>query len=215
MSITWRQLTWAGYVISGLGGMVLGVGITIKALDKEYEQNLAIEIANAKKYYDRLHKRGEFSDPVVLVEERIEPVTHIIESAGYSNVFADPQEFNLGEEIVKRNPERPYVITDDEFFKNDTEYEQINLQYYTLDAVLCEQDDTYVRESDDIVGDDNLLRFGDGSNDANIVYVRNDRLEKEYEVIRVKGSYQETVHGVLEHSDRKRKVPKKSRRNDE
>ena len=43
-----------------------------------------------------------------------------------------------------------------------------------------------------VVGD---LRFGHGSNDPNVVYIRNDRLKAEYEVLLNSGSYQEEILG--------------------
>ena len=215
---------WAAYFLTALGGTALGAGITIKFLDAEYEKNLAIESEKSRKYWSKLHKRGEFSDPASIVEEKAEQIAEkIIEKAEYApsvvadhvNIFTgEPKQFDLGEEIQRRSPDRPYVIAEEEFFANETGYEQIHLMFYTQDAALADQGDEYIRESDDIVGDDNLLRFGEGSNDKNIVYIRNDRLEKEYEVVRTKGSYQEIVHGIaLEHSsDKKRKVSKRPRR---
>jgi hypothetical protein len=48
---------------------------------------------------------------------------------------------------------------------------------------------------DNLVGDKNLDRFGHGSNDAFIVYIRNDQLEIVYEVVLSPNSYAEEVHG--------------------
>lgn len=216
MSISWLAVG----LLTGVG---LGAALTIHILDDEYEKNLALELDKSKRYFDRLHKREKFSDPVALVEEKsVEISENIISREAYNvpkvNVFKDPpqiNEFDLGEEIKKRTTERPYVITDDEYFQNSTDYTQVCLQWYTFDKVLATQGDEELTETDELVGDENLLKFGHGSNDANIVYIRNDGLEKEFEVIRIKGGYGETVHGELQHSNSKRKVPKKSRRDNE
>lgn len=61
-----------------------------------------------------------------------------------------------------------------------------------------DQGDTILNETEEI-GVDNL-KFGCGSEDKNIVYIRNDSLEKEYEVARSSGTYAEEVAG-LKHSD--------------
>lgn len=218
------NLGWGACSIALLAGTALGAGITIKFLDKEYEQNLAKEIDKARKHFSRLHKTDAFSDPVALVEVKedaggiiLEQKYATIETAKTQvakNVFTDVKEFDLGEEIKKRGPDRPYVITEEEYFAGEANYEQKSLNFYDGDGVLSDQGDEYLRESDDIVGDDNLLRFGEGSNDKNVVYVRNDKLECDYEVIRTRGKYAEIVHGIIEHSDRKRKVPKKFRQDD-
>lgn len=227
MRINSRALMLAGYVVTAFSGMGLGVGLTIRFLDKEYEQNLAKEVDQAKDYYNRLHKRGPYSDPIALIQPD-DVVETIIEDQKYAkmetvdkhyeNVFVEASKakvFDLGEEVKTRTADRPYVISADEYFRNDTNYEQENLNYYDKDGVLCHENDEEIIDGDDIVGDDNLLRFGDGSNDPNVVYVRNDRREREYEIIRTRGSYAEIVHGFIEHSDKKRKVPKKFRRDDE
>jgi len=45
------------------------------------------------------------------------------------------------------------------------------------------------------VGERNLNLFGHGSNDASVVYVRNDKLELIFEVVRSPNSFAEEVHG--------------------
>jgi hypothetical protein len=61
----------------------------------------------------------------------------------------------------------------------------------------------------DLVGDDNL-RFGYGSNDSNMVYVRNPRIEMDMEIVRSQGTYTKEVLGFddeaeLKHSGRRRR----------
>lgn len=215
------KLSWM--VVGLITGVGLGAWTAVSYVESEYEANLALEVEKSKRYYDRLHKREKFSDPIAMVEDKALTIAEGISvNAQYIppkvNIFKDPPipgDFDLGEEIKKRNEDRPYIITEAEYFENSTDYTQVCLQWYSFDKVLSTQGDEELTETDEIVGDENLLRFGHGSNDANIVYVRNDGLEKEFEVIRIKGGFGETVHGELQHSDRKRKVSKKLRRDDE
>lgn len=217
-------MRWCGYASAFLLGTGLGAGLTMKILETEFDSQLDVEVEKTKRYFDRLHKRGEYSDPVALVEAKgLEIAETLVEqleykkpfeehAVGTKNVFKEEiRDLDIGKEIKNRTVDRPYVITSDEYFQNSTDYAQISVNYYSEDGVLCHLNDDYIRESDDFVGDENLLRFGEGSGDPNVVYVRNDKKESEYEVIRIRGSYNEVVHGILEHSDKKRKVSKKFR----
>jgi hypothetical protein len=51
-----------------------------------------------------------------------------------------------------------------------------------------------------LIGEKNLSRFGHGSQDPSVVYVRNDQLELVYEVVRSPQSYSEEVHGIKHES---------------
>ena len=57
-----------------------------------------------------------------------------------------------------------------------------------------------VDERNALLGEERWSRFGHGSNDAAIVYIRNDQVEIIYEVVRSPISYAEEVHG-FSHDD--------------
>lgn len=124
--------------------------------------------------------------------------------SGDFNVFAgndEPdEEWNYEREVEKRVPEFPYVITQEEFLENEPEYPQETVTYFVGDDVLVDSKDQPM-EADSTVGDSNLMRFGHGSKDNNIVYVRNDTLEIDYEILRSYGKYSREVLGFIEHSD--------------
>jgi hypothetical protein len=101
-------------------------------------------------------------------------------------------------EEAQRNPAFPYVISHEEFMENNFEHSQTQLTYYDGDDVLAEADGSLILDTEKVVGD-TLDRFGDGSRDANIVYVRNEVTESDYEVVRSSGSYADEVMG-LRHS---------------
>lgn len=120
------------------------------------------------------------------------------------NVFKDAKDdanvvdsWDNHAELRRRSPDEPYVIHIDE--KDAFEdYSDMSLTYYEADDVLCNERDEIVphEERDQLVGEKNLNRFGHGSNDPSIVYVRNDRLEMVLEVVRSPNSYSEEVHGI-------------------
>lgn len=107
------------------------------------------------------------------------------------NLFVDPT-FDIAEEMKHRTATTPYVISHDEYFAAEREYDTIQLTYYEKDDTLVGEDD---RAIDDlrIINEDNLARFGHGSRDKNIVYIRNERLETDYEVTLSDQSYLEAL----------------------
>lgn len=113
------------------------------------------------------------------------------------NVFRDDN-FDLAEELKYRTKEAPYIITHDEYYAGELEYENSTLTYYEQDDTLTDEQDKPIHEIDKTIGEDHLIQFGHGSKDRNIVYIRNDRLGMDFEVIKSTGSYVEEVLGMLD-----------------
>lgn len=101
-------------------------------------------------------------------------------------------------EIAARDTDTPYVIHQDEFNSGETGYDKTEYTYYADDDVLVDTDNIPLPHADIIVGQTNL-KFGHGSDDEDIVYVRNDRIAVEMEITRLHKSYEQEVLG-LEHS---------------
>lgn len=116
--------------------------------------------------------------------------------------------WNWHKERSRRSPVRPYVIHVDEREEYDN-YEGVTFTYYDADDVLCNERDEIVDQGDRdrLIGEQNLNRFGHGSDDEDVVYVRNDKLEMIFEIVRSPNSYAED-HGLeteIRHSDRRNK----------
>lgn len=138
----------------------------------------------------------------------VHPV-EVVETTESRNVWIDPH-FDYEEEVKLRTTTKPYIITHDEYFEAEKEYETISLTYFEDDDTLVNERDEPIREIDKMVGEDHLARFGHGSKDKNIVYVRSDRLETDFEIVKSTGSYLEQVLGIkdepsgeLKHSDQR------------
>ncbi|MET0786957.1 MAG: hypothetical protein ABWY25_09640 [Paenisporosarcina sp.] len=111
-------------------------------------------------------------------------------------------------EVPKRTKEAPYIIHRDEFFNHEADYySQTTLTYYAGDNILCDELDVPIPNADKLVG---KLEFGKGSEDRSIVYIRNDHLEAEYEVILDHGYFQVEVLGVQMEEDLNQKDLKHS-----
>jgi hypothetical protein len=147
-------------------------------------------------------------------ESEVVPVT---QTEVLRNVFDEARvvdTWDYQKELKRRSPVRPYVIHYDE--REAKPYEESTMTYYEGDDVLCNELDEVIAEPDRdrIIGEANLEKFGHGSNDAHIVYVRNDALEAQYEVIRSPNSYAEEVHGFT-HADTRRRRKERSTHDDE
>jgi hypothetical protein len=178
--------------------------------DDALETVKQIKDASGYSSYDKVPPTVEAPTSAPLVEQatvvEAEPEGTIIEH----NVF-DSEEpetyFNEEEELIRRRerPNEPFVITSDEYDENDTDFQQITLAYYDGDDTLTDEVDTIVPDVDATVGVENMLRFGHGSGDPNVVYIRNPKLEADFEVTRSAGKYAKEVLGYddgehLQHS---------------
>lgn len=187
-------------------------------LDKlaaQYDHERVDDIIDGQGYlqYDKVEPSEEQEAPkniiarvtgIATTEEGLQITTEYVEK----NIFEsdDPETyFDFEEELERRlkNPTSPYVITKEEFDECESEYEQITLTYFDGDDVLSDSRDQTVNDIANTIGYENLLRFGHGSNDKNVVYIRNARLELEMEVLKSEGKYAQEVLGYIEHSHKR------------
>lgn len=126
----------------------------------------------------------------VVVTEKMPPVVRNVFEEAAKHV---EDNWDYQKELSRRSPTEPYVIHIDE--REEFEYEEVTLTYYEADDVLCNERDEIVEDREQTVGEKSLDRFGHGSGDPSVVYVRNDSLETVFEVIKSPNSYAEEVHG--------------------
>lgn len=88
-----------------------------------------------------------------------------------------------------------YIIPIEEW-ATDNRHEKFVMTYYAVDDVVTDETDEIQPSPEDFLGLDALANFGYLSDDKNAVYVRNENLGADYEVIRVNRSYQEDVMGI-------------------
>lgn len=134
---------------------------------------------------------GGKSKSVVKAQAKPKQKEKVIEVEDTFPVSKD-EDWDYAEELKRRVEDHPYIIHRDEFFSNESEHRQCSLTYYRGDNILCDEQDVPVYNPDKVVGP---LIFGHGSGDPSIVYIRNDVLSAEYEVILEEGFYQTEVLG--------------------
>jgi hypothetical protein len=226
---TGNLVVGAMFAVTFAAGVGAGYLLTKNRLRAEYEELSNSEIAEAKRFYAQLNKTGEYSDPTILAAQ----LGHVVEDLEYSSTseLEDDGTDESAEKIIRRreltlqvveevtwnqeaeeesrSEDKPYVISKDEYFAAERDYIQTTITYYEGDDTLVDERDEPIVDTDPIVGDA-LERFGHGSQDNKIVYVRNERLEVDFEVVHSDNEYTKEVLGVIEHSNKRR--PRKMRR---
>lgn len=162
------------------------------------------------------YSKGDKEEVAVEIEETEAVVEEPIEEEPAApikrNIFEESKdgvtEFDYGLEVPRRGPTRPFIITFDEFNEGAEGFETISLTYFEGDDTLMDDQQMPFSDSDGVVGDDNLTRFGYGSGDANMLYIRNPGSQIDFEVARSKGKFAVEVLGLdddeITHSDRPR-----------
>lgn len=200
-----------GGVCIGVGvGFVLGQRWRRERITAKIYQESEAEVEKIREYY----ARNEKPDLEEVVQERgymtedVErrplppPVPDISPARGgiYRTEEAEKDKYsgwNYPYELSQRNWKAPHIIHQDEFFSNeDTPYSKTTYIYYSGDDKLVDTDTTVLNNRENLIGKDALINFGHGTDDANIVYVRNPGLELEIEIVRHNGTYEEEVLGL-------------------
>lgn len=125
-----------------------------------------------------------------MVSPSEEPEVEIISQSVFAN---DDEDWNYEEELKKRTEEEPYVLHKDEFWAEEKDYIQTTLTFYEGDRIMVDEDNVPVYNHETVTGP---LKFGHGSGDPNVVYIRNDKRHAEYEVLRDTGLYSSEVLGL-------------------
>lgn len=89
-----------------------------------------------------------------------------------------------------------YIIDTEQFSEEMPNFDKLTISFYVEDDVLVDENDEIIDDVVGIVGEQALTSFGMGSDDPDVVYVRNENLSIDYEVICIHASYSETVLGI-------------------
>lgn len=174
-------------------GAAVGATVAWKLLKTHFERIAQEEIDSVKEYYSDRFSKDIDEDTVDDKPEETDTkeesagdttLNHreyaaILAKRGYTN-YANMAEgkSSVGEETYPPD-EGPYVIAPNEFGSRD-DYDTISLTYYS-DGVLADDMDEPVTDINNVVGLESLDCFGDYEEDC--VFVRNDTLKADYEIL--------------------------------
>lgn len=179
-------------------GAAIGSAVTWKVVKDKYERIAQEEINSVKEEFKRLHEEQEKDEEVEIQnkadDEAIETEEDVFEPTDdevfeYHNISSM---YRSSEDDENENDEKggtgdldeapyingPYVISPDDFRCSPPGYNAQALDYFT-DGVLSDGWGVKM-DIEETIGEDSLNHFGEYVDD--IVYVRNDRLEIDYEV---------------------------------
>lgn len=203
-----------------VAGAAIGSVATWYYIDKKYEEKYKQiaqeEIESVKEVFAKnasAHKDDETAPDEQSVEEKAEMAREkpsvaeyakILAKKGYSTNYSnapimveddeeeEEKSDDPGEEPGKYFGDenaQPYVIAPEQFAELDG-YDQISLTYYS-DHILADDDDRIMEDVEGTVGFESLTHFGEYEDDS--VYVRNDRLKVDYEILRDERKYSDVI----------------------
>ena len=181
-------------------GTLVGAAVAAKAVREKYQQEAEEEIAEMREYYRELKKEAtkvdtteddtkeESKEDFRPIEELAE-AEEIIKDKGYVNYTnyndTDYNENNKEEQV---DEDEIYIIDPEEFGGENGEYDTATLTYFK-DGVLADEVDEIVTYNI-IGGEENLQPFKDYP-DCTAVYVRDDNIMVDYEILRDPYQYDE------------------------
>lgn len=176
-------------VLTFATGAAIGVAATWYFAKTKYEQIAQEEIDSVKEVF---HKR----------EQEFKKEKNTEEKPKYASVRKSEDMIKKAKDILKNNgyvrvnhevkKDAPYVIPPEEFMNNE-DYENISLTYYS-DGVLADENDDVVEDVENVVGRESLNHFGEYEDDS--VFVRNDILKCDYEILYDLRNYSEVIKHI-------------------
>lgn len=176
-------------VLTFAAGAIIGSAVTWKLVKTRYEQITQEEINSVKEYYgkkfEQEQRESEKLEPETEDEEEENRHVDIYEVKKYLDAVRETGydtgvDNNPVEEGVVTMVDSPRVIPPVEFGNMD-EYEQITLFYHS-DNVLADDYGNPIENVMNLIGVDPAKHFGEYEPDS--VYVRNDYLKTDFEILR-------------------------------
>lgn len=159
------------------------------------DRDKAIAIAKGQKYTKNDELKSQYNLVGVDASEE-DDWSALVEAEKREEENEFPEEY-INVEEPERDPE-PYVISFEDFNNTRDGYDKITLLYFALDDTLTGEDEELDPSLEDHVGVDALDSFGIKSEDPDMVYIRNDDLGIDFEIIKLEKSYREAVLGIHE-----------------
>lgn len=130
---------------------------------------------------------NDFEEPII--DETLEETRSNLQSI-IDQYVKDPEEkkafLQHNARAVQAEAEPPFVISHNQYAYDDEgdDYTKITISWYPVDRVLLDDDEDPITDVAGTVGWQSLNRFGDDSGDPDTVFVRNRRMETDFEVVR-------------------------------
>lgn len=169
-------------------GMTIGSVITALYLGEKHAQEMEEEEIEYTRDEGPLRR---YNQPPEITSHATEPGDKILimNKDRYKKVATNYNtRSDIGSEVspIKVNNE-PYLISIDEFSEDDSGNEKITVFYYKKDAVLTDEDEEVIEDVEEVLGKEAIECFNIPGYE--VIYVRNNRIEIDYEVVIQDKSY--------------------------
>ena len=174
-------------------GAAVGAFATWRFVVKKFERIAQEEIDSVKEEFRKKEKELAKSKETTEAEDKPAKADADLLAfrrkgprVDYTSFSKDPPEEAIVEAGTPIMPPeaKPYILAPEDFGGDD--YEPITLTHYA-DGILVDEDDEPIENVDEMVGLDYASHFGEYDND--VVYVRNERLKCDYEILRDERDY--------------------------
>lgn len=163
-----------GLSLAFIAGVAAGAVVAWKALENKYKQRADEEVESVKEMFNRRLKEQQES------KEQQEPMTEEQQNEEYDKMLA-----SLGykksekEEREMAHAAEVYVIPPEAF--GEVGYDTVSLTYYADEVLVDCVTNEVIKNVDELIGRNSLKTFGEYEDDS--VFVRNDKLKKDYEIL--------------------------------
>jgi hypothetical protein len=177
-------------------GVTAGSVVTWKVVKTKYDKLINEEVQSIRDLYEGFEEdeceevdedEVDWEDDSDVTEDpdEIDEYEKLIRGASYLGYLKQ----NLQEQKQEEENDmvEPYVIPPEEFDENG--YETVSLYYYEDGVLAYMLGNEIVDNVDELVGEDSLTHFGEYEDDS--VFVRNDRLKTDFEILKAGANYSE------------------------
>lgn len=190
-----------GMTAAFLLGAAAGAAGAWYILRERYAQIAQEEIDSVKAVFSRQRhesKQEDISDEAPEKEpnratDMVKQETEsLIEKLDYTT-YSKPDISDLAQQVKKEeemHKDHPYLIAPEEYGEYGDEYELIEMTFYR-DKIVADDNMDLVEDVDDVIGFESLNHFEDYEGDS--IFVRNDRLKCDYEVILDERTYADAL----------------------
>lgn len=180
--------------IAFIVGAAAGAASTWFTLREYYRHIADEEIESIRELYKPSRKKSnqhddDKSNAPQPTQESIADYKININKTDYASMFAsaNPHAYDEKTQTEILEP-RPYIIAPSEFGMGN-DYDLITVDYFSDGTLIFDVDDSVVEDIENVIGSDCVNHFGEYEDDA--VYVRNDRLKFDYEILKREETFEE------------------------
>lgn len=172
-------------ILAFAAGAGVGAAVTWIFAKKKCDQRIAEEVESVKETYAKRNEPEDTEDTKEKTEEAVDP-----EDEDYVEYVAQTQAYVSPEYTPPSD--KPYVVSPYEFGEIE-DYDKFTLTYYA-DNIVTDENDCILEDIEGNIGFESLSHFGEYAEDPDSVYVRNDRLKCDFEILRDQRPYTDVLN---------------------